>query len=456
MSLSHPHVAVRKAAYRLLNRFFTAMTALQAVDDATALQAQAKSDEVRQRQAGQSDDSGGGVPRRYHDPQRQRVMSTRASFREQAELMFLLTALRNAVTSEAMFVPATVTAFVSRAVYVVMHPQHRLYRAINRFIALRPALAMDDVPMFYAMLNSSSALDWRMHRSWILRMMVDGCSRVQDWHILRRRHVLPILMAFHDSRHADRFTRGMVIELIKRLACMGGEGEEALEGAEEGEGATGGPLAAMLRRHAVLVWLRMIIASEALTLHTLRPAMHLVLVIAREIHRRLPDEAPALEPMEQRTVDMEVDTADNDEDETVDEEDERMPSDDEEDDGVDDGVKEEKKGVERLNGHAGVVSSEDEEEEEEGEDEDSPADRAKAARKLSERRVAIAQDLQLLFTAVVNANDGLRPPTPTHQQRRSLHTHPARQARGARRAATTAGGGAAGARGGGEAGEEPG
>ena len=439
LSLSHPHVAVRKAAYRLLNRFYTAMTVLQAVDDAAATQLTAKADEQRTREA-EADDAGKGGGR-YHDPKRQRVMAVHATFKEQPELLFLLTTLKNSVTSQSMFVPAMVTAFVSRAVYVVMRPQHRLYRAVNRFVAMRPALVLDDVPMFYAMFSSGSALDWRMHRSWILRMMVDGCSRVQDWQLLRRRHVLPILMAFHDSRHADRYTRGIVIELIKRLACMGGKGEEALEGVDDGDGNAAGPLAAMVRRHSMFVWLRMMLTSEGLTLHTLRPAMELVLVLAREIHRRLPDEAPVWEAVEGKVDGMEVDVVEADEDEAAADADKRELNKGEDDgngdadtgDQVD--VDEEKipvKGKRSSAPAADAVSSEEEEEEEE--DEGSPADRAKAARQLSERRVAIAQDLQLLFSTLVRRTTafvqqqqliGSTPPsTPAQLEQRHEHEKP--------------------------------
>ena len=397
LSLSHPHLATRKSAYRLINRFFTALSALQAAEDAAAAQLKAAhAEEEKQRS---STDDGKPGKARYYDANRQRALVAHVAFKEAPEVLHLLSTLKNAVVQEAMYVPGVVTAWLGRAMWVVMHPQHRLYRAVNRFLLLRPALAVDDVPMFYQMFSSSAVLDWRMHRSWILRLMTDGCTRTADWHVLRRRHVLPILMAFHDSRHADRYTRLMVIDLIRRLACTGGE-DDAVEGSDAEDAGSTGALASMVRRHAVFVWLRAMMDTESLSLHTLQPAMDLAAVLAKEIHARLPDHAAVLETGDDTTHRMEVDNANTDGDVEAEDadiadvsEDESASDQDWQAAAAEDGVKP------ALNGHAVEQSSDDDEDEED--DEFSPADRIRSARALSQRRLAMAQDLHLLFSTVM-------------------------------------------------------
>ena len=372
--LSHPTLAHRRRAYRLISLLFTGMTA-----------AAAQQQEARQAE------------RPHH-----------AAFREQPELLLLLTALKNAVVLQHQHLPALLTAFVSRCVPIVMRPSHSLYRAVCSFIAMRPALPLDEVPMLQQLLNSSSATDWRQQRAWMLRLLVDGCVRQDDWNLMRRRHVLSLLMAFHDSRHADRYTRGLVVQLMQRLAVVGRREQEEVEGEttavqeplEGGGWAEEGALSSMLRRHGLLAWLRLMLLTEALSLQTLLPALELAAVIVDQINDRLPDDAPAaLSQPGMDDAEQGSDSHEPREKEEEEEEEEEDINDAEEAESTAD-VDQESAGADEEKDAGGAALSAAAGGSADGEDAEDDADIAKRARNLSKLRVGIAQELQLLSSTL--------------------------------------------------------
>ena len=298
-SLSHPRLSVRKAAYKLVGKFYGEMERTQADED--KLQAERAAQRAQQQQDADSQPATTDKRGDYYDPKRQRTLA-HATFKEQPELLFLLATLRNAVTAPNMHLSCVLTSFLAAASTVLLHPSHSLYRPINRFLTHSPHLPLRAVPLFHDLLASRRADEWRRDRAWLLRWLDEAAAGggVKEWHALRRRHVLSALMTFHDSRHADRYTRTLVLSTVKRVALMARGGAEWVEG-EEAECAAGEgvPLAGLVRNHGLLVWLRQMVAGQGLGLATLVPAMELALLVVREVRRRLPDEAPQVEGAEE-------------------------------------------------------------------------------------------------------------------------------------------------------------
>jgi hypothetical protein len=97
-----------------------------------------------------------------------------------------------------------------------MHVEHTLYRLVNDFLAKRPALDLSDVPLFYNLFNSGSTT-CRKDRTWILRVIELGVCSHADYIVLRRRHVVPILLSFYDSELSDLMTRRHAAHIVLRL-----------------------------------------------------------------------------------------------------------------------------------------------------------------------------------------------------------------------------------------------
>jgi len=117
-------------------------------------------------------------------------------FREQPEVSILLTVLKNAFNEPNQRLPALSAAFIcqvrndacgnfnlitlyrsvtkylpAQAAEVLLKPEHRLYKPLNRFLLQRPALDMKDVPMFYELFNSGAPHNFKQDRAWVLRML---------------------------------------------------------------------------------------------------------------------------------------------------------------------------------------------------------------------------------------------------------------------------------------------
>ena len=397
-ALSHPHLAVRKLAYKLVAKFYSEMERTQADED--KLQAE-RTAQRAQQQDNQPPAASATTPSDYHDPKRQRTLA-HVTFKEQPELLFLLTALRNAITTPHMHLSCVLTSFLASASVVLLHPGHSLYRPINRFLTLSPSLPLRSVPLLHDLLMSRRADEWRRDRAWLLRWLDDAAAGggVKEWHILRRRRVLSTLMTFHDSRHADRYTRTLVLDFIKRVVLMGRDRAECVEGEEAecvaGEGVA---LAGLVRNHGLLVWLRQMVAGQELGLATLVPAMELALLVVREVKRRLPDEAPKLEEVEETEV-KEVKHAAM---EGIDDSEGESDAMSDVEDDVTESNEQARKDEEEV-ADSEVAEGEDKDVNEQAEvtdKDDTPAGRAKAARALSRRRVGLAQDMQLLASSLL-------------------------------------------------------
>lgn len=109
----------------------------------------------------------------WHPKPQDGVHENEVYFGEQPEVLVLMQVLRNAVTSKFERIPALIAAFVDQALTVLLTPSHDLYKSVNRFLLQRPALDVGDVPMLYALLNSSTS-HHQDDRMWMLRLLHHG------------------------------------------------------------------------------------------------------------------------------------------------------------------------------------------------------------------------------------------------------------------------------------------
>ena len=408
MSLSHPLLGVRKLGYKLIGKFYSEMERTQAEEDKIQAERTAQRQQQQQQEGNQPPTPTTTTPSDYHDPKRQRTLA-HVTFKEQPELLFLLTTLRNSITTPHMHLSCILTSFLAASSVILLHPTHSMYRPTNRFLTLSPTLPLRSVPLFHDLLLSRRPTEWRHDRAHLLHYLHTATAGggPKEWSVLRRRGVLSSLLTFHDSRHADRYTRTLVLECVKRVAVMGRAGaEEAVQGEEAEWAAAGGEggvaLAGLVRNHGLLVWVRQMVAGQGLGLATLVPAMELALLVVREVQRRLPDEAPRMEEQVEETTVKEVAQVDMESSDDSSSEDEAMSD-------VDDTAL--ASSTSKLQtAKADSVISDDEDAEHDEEDEaeqadgkakeDTAAGRLKAARALSRRRIGLAQDMQLLASSL--------------------------------------------------------
>eukprot|EP01135_Chromosphaera_perkinsii_P004791 Nk52_evm22s296 gene=Nk52_evmTU22s296 len=165
-------------------------------------------------------------------------------FREAGQICYLLTVFKNALEKDFERVPNIIASFVKEAIYVLQKPDHFLYSIVNRFLLQRPVIDLQDVPLFYQLFNSSST-NFRKERSWILRLIRDGMKDITDYRIYQRRHVFEMLLSFYDSKLADSYTRGLVIDVFERAVGM----KHVLEDLVKNKGLLGWLNGALAKEH---------------------------------------------------------------------------------------------------------------------------------------------------------------------------------------------------------------
>ncbi|RHZ19570.1 hypothetical protein DYB37_001938 [Aphanomyces astaci] len=132
-------------------------------------------------------------------------------FSERRQVFLLLETLKNGIAEPHARLPCLLSVFVNDAIAALLKPGHFMFPLVNAFLLSRSALDVNDVPMFYALFNSSSTM-FRAERSWLLHLV-----RVKldvDVELLQRRHVFSILLGFFDSPLADAHTQGLVLEIL--------------------------------------------------------------------------------------------------------------------------------------------------------------------------------------------------------------------------------------------------
>lgn len=72
--------------------------------------------------------------------------------------------------------PKFITVFLSESLQVMMNPSHILYEKVNTFFLQRPALDLNDIPMFYTLANSGQHFEQEV--IWLLDIVKAGLDDV--------------------------------------------------------------------------------------------------------------------------------------------------------------------------------------------------------------------------------------------------------------------------------------
>ncbi|CAG8579793.1 1637_t:CDS:10 [Paraglomus occultum] len=152
------------------------------------------------------------------------VLLERAMFREKKQILLLLNALKNAITERESIespqrIPTIITVFVALSLTIFLNPAHTMYPLINRFLLQRPIIDLEDVPMFYQLMYSSSS-NSQKDRVWILRLLSAGLKSFSDYKLFKRRYVWDIISGYYISRVSDNVTRKIINEIIFQAASI--------------------------------------------------------------------------------------------------------------------------------------------------------------------------------------------------------------------------------------------
>ncbi|KAG0343372.1 hypothetical protein BG004_005354, partial [Podila humilis] len=141
-----------------------------------------------------------------------------ATMREKNQVMLLLDTFKNSIVERQSNVappriPTVITMFVANALSTLLRPDHFMYPHVNKFCLQRPAIDMDDIPMFYSLFNSSSE-HHRKERVWVLRLLSGSLKSSDDFKLFKRRYVIDLLVAFFNSQLSEPLSKKIVVEIL--------------------------------------------------------------------------------------------------------------------------------------------------------------------------------------------------------------------------------------------------
>ncbi|KAI5117575.1 hypothetical protein M0805_005637 [Coniferiporia weirii] len=149
-----------------------------------------------------------------------------ADMQEKEHVIHLLDLLRDRLpeASENSDIPNTPrltsygTLLVAHALRGIFYPSNFIYPITARFLLQRPELDLQDVPMLYGLLYSSSD-EWKKERGWMVKFLADGMSSSEDWRLLKRRHTWDLLASLFQGSYNDRPLRHGILEVLANLTC---------------------------------------------------------------------------------------------------------------------------------------------------------------------------------------------------------------------------------------------
>lgn len=150
------------------------------------------------------------------------LTSESSDFKAGRQIHLLLESFRNSIQEPLEGVSSVITVFMNDAISILCRPVHAMYPHLNHFLLARPAIDVNDVPMFYSLFNSREPLTYKQERSWFLHTLRRGVCEDVDVLLLVRRHVLPILMSFFSSELADEHTQVLIGQILN--SCLKTEG----------------------------------------------------------------------------------------------------------------------------------------------------------------------------------------------------------------------------------------
>ena len=361
LSFSSPLLPIRKYAYECMSKIYNQIETTSEQEEKEMEKIKGKMQEQEEKEE-EGEDKDAKERRKqkkkalanYHDLRRARTASLH-TFKEQAQLTLLLSVFKNSITVKHQHLPSLHCFFLSRITPLLLQPEHKLYALINKFLIQRPAFDFTDVPMFYSLFNSNHSTDYKYYRSWILRWIIQGIQTKEDVEILKRRHVMNVIEAFHDARTADRYTRMMVLQLMERVSSVKGNGKA--EGWKREEAAS-------------FNWIRAVLATPEMGIGTMEPVLKLVRTMLKQVKDQL------VKASSKQGEDKEIE--DEEEKEEDEEENKAMKIEEEE----------EKEVVVEEDGDANMKGVADTEEE---------LGMAKRQRRIARQRVVLASDCQLIL-----------------------------------------------------------
>ncbi|XP_061193615.1 nucleolar pre-ribosomal-associated protein 1-like [Saccostrea echinata] len=174
-----------------------------------------------------------------------------ARFPEAKQVLYFVELVKNSIETPNTKLPCIITLFLAKVSTELLKPEDHMYKMLNAFLLLKPAMDTGNVPEFYKLFNSS-ALEYKLERAWMLGLLSEGLRETADFHIFEKRHILKMLLSFYESSISDNSTQLQVLQILRAAS------KERKVTSD------------LVRNHGILTWYSAMLQSKSLPVDHLK------------------------------------------------------------------------------------------------------------------------------------------------------------------------------------------
>ncbi|KAL5804145.1 hypothetical protein ACOSQ3_030945 [Xanthoceras sorbifolium] len=135
--------------------------------------------------------------------------------KEVMRLRLLLTYMQNGIEEPWQRIPSVIAIFAAETSLLLLDPSHAHYMTISKFFMRSSRVNMKCIPLFHDFFSSSS-VNFRTERLWILRLAYAGLNLDDDAQIYIRNSILEILLSFYSSPLSDNESKELILLIVKK------------------------------------------------------------------------------------------------------------------------------------------------------------------------------------------------------------------------------------------------
>ncbi|KAM8854605.1 nucleolar pre-ribosomal-associated protein 1 isoform 2-T2 [Synchiropus picturatus] len=140
-----------------------------------------------------------------------------ARFREKAQLLYFMEAVKNGVWQQNQSLSFVVTTYISKVAQQMLRPEDHMYVVLNRLLLSYQGLDFRRVPEFFKLFFGFD-LEHKVEREWILSVLEEGVKDGQCYDLCNRQRIFQSLLAFSSSPLCDEPSQSHIFRVLCQLA----------------------------------------------------------------------------------------------------------------------------------------------------------------------------------------------------------------------------------------------
>ncbi|KAM9801478.1 nucleolar pre-ribosomal-associated protein 1 [Neosynchiropus ocellatus] len=140
-----------------------------------------------------------------------------ARFREKAQLLYFMEAMKNGVWQQNQSLSFVVTTYISKVAQQMLRPEDHMYVVLNRLLLSYQGLDFRRVPEFFKLFFGFD-LEQKVEREWILSVLEEGVKDGQCYDLCNRQGIFQSLLGFSSSPLCDEPSQSQILRVLCQLA----------------------------------------------------------------------------------------------------------------------------------------------------------------------------------------------------------------------------------------------